>query len=187
MRVYLYGAGRNLKSFFEQCDYLDYIQILGIVDKDENKWDCVYDKYIISSPKILAENSYDAIIVTPACFDEIKKELVALYDVAENKIVTTKGIVVPATRNLGTIKITGEYEKTYLLQDMVVNYVEPTNDFERFFFENKHRVIGKWLHYFEVYEKYFNAYRNRPIKMLEIGVFKGAHYRCGRIISIQNL
>jgi len=37
--------------------------------------------------------------------------------------------------------------------------------------------VHKWHHYFEIYEKHFGAYRNRPIRMLEIGVFRGGSLR----------
>lgn len=33
--------------------------------------------------------------------------------------------------------------------------------------------IHKWTHYLPVYESAFEPYRNRPIRMLEIGVFRG--------------
>lgn len=32
----------------------------------------------------------------------------------------------------------------------------------------------KWHHYFSIYEKIFNVHRSRPIRVLEIGVYKGA-------------
>ena len=37
--------------------------------------------------------------------------------------------------------------------------------------------VHKWHHYFEIYEKHFDGYRNRPISMLEIGVFRGGSLR----------
>jgi hypothetical protein len=41
------------------------------------------------------------------------------------------------------------------------------------FFKHKGRVVHKWVHYLEIYERYFAQYRNTPVRMLEIGVFKG--------------
>lgn len=35
------------------------------------------------------------------------------------------------------------------------------------------RLLTKWLHYFEVYERELSRFRKRPITFLEIGVFKG--------------
>ncbi|HYG46847.1 MAG TPA: class I SAM-dependent methyltransferase [Allosphingosinicella sp.] len=46
-------------------------------------------------------------------------------------------------------------------------------DLARIFFENEGRVIHKWLHYFEIYERYLSRYRGSDFKMLEIGVSKG--------------
>jgi len=37
--------------------------------------------------------------------------------------------------------------------------------------------VHKWHHYFDIYSKHFEAYRNRPIRMLEIGVFRGGSLR----------
>lgn len=42
-----------------------------------------------------------------------------------------------------------------------------------YFASNQGRLIFKWMHYFDIYEKHFAAFRNRPIKFLEIGVFHG--------------
>lgn len=50
---------------------------------------------------------------------------------------------------------------------------EPTNDLERYFRSNDKRLIYKWMHYFEVYERHFSKYRNREVVILEIGVFQG--------------
>lgn len=37
--------------------------------------------------------------------------------------------------------------------------------------------VHKWHHYFEIYEKHFDRFRSRPIRMLEIGVFRGGSLR----------
>lgn len=37
--------------------------------------------------------------------------------------------------------------------------------------------VHKWHHYFDIYTKHFGPYRDRPIKMLEIGVFRGGSLR----------
>lgn len=35
------------------------------------------------------------------------------------------------------------------------------------------RMLTKWLHYFDVYDREFSRFRSRPITFLEIGIFKG--------------
>lgn len=46
-------------------------------------------------------------------------------------------------------------------------------ELERLFWGNTGRVAHKWHHYLPLYERYFAPYRDRPVRMLEIGVFKG--------------
>jgi SAM-dependent methyltransferase len=48
-----------------------------------------------------------------------------------------------------------------------------TNDLEKIFAENTGNIIHKWKHYFEIYDKHFQRYRNKKVTILEIGIFKG--------------
>jgi hypothetical protein len=47
------------------------------------------------------------------------------------------------------------------------------NDLERYFASNTGRVIHKWHHYFDIYDRHFSRFRGRPITVVEIGVYKG--------------
>ena len=47
------------------------------------------------------------------------------------------------------------------------------NDLKKYFDNNTNRVIHKWEHYFEIYDRHFSAYRGKEIVILEIGVFQG--------------
>lgn len=47
------------------------------------------------------------------------------------------------------------------------------NDLERYFNENKERLIYKWHHYFDVYDRHFQKYRGKEVTILEIGIFQG--------------
>lgn len=47
------------------------------------------------------------------------------------------------------------------------------NDLENYFRLNDKRLIHKWNHYFEVYDRHFSKYRNKDIVILEIGVSHG--------------
>lgn len=47
------------------------------------------------------------------------------------------------------------------------------NKLENFFYNQSDKLIHKWDTYFGAYDKYFSKYTNKPIKILEIGVFKG--------------
>ncbi|MBK9248055.1 MAG: class I SAM-dependent methyltransferase [Ignavibacteria bacterium] len=47
------------------------------------------------------------------------------------------------------------------------------NDLERYFRQNDKRLIDKWVHYFDIYERHFSRFRHREIVILEIGVYQG--------------
>ena len=48
------------------------------------------------------------------------------------------------------------------------------------FLLNQRKDIKKWHHYFSVYEKFLSPYRDRPVRILEIGVFRGGSMRMWR-------
>jgi len=47
------------------------------------------------------------------------------------------------------------------------------SDLEKYFHQNNQRLIHKWSHYFEIYDRHFSRFRNKPLVILEIGVFHG--------------
>src|SRR6056297_2859865 len=64
------------------------------------------------------------------------------------------------------------------IREFTYNGTEPPehsgmNDLEQFFWSNSGPVIHKWLHYFDIYDRYFSAFRGTPVRFLEIGVSKG--------------
>lgn len=65
----------------------------------------------------------------------------------------------------------------------------PSTEFARLFFAHDGRGVRKWVHYFEVYERHFDAYRDgfplpgggyRPLRFLEIGVSEGGSLQLWR-------
>ena len=48
-----------------------------------------------------------------------------------------------------------------------------TNDLLTYFENNKKRLIFKWMHYFEIYDRYFSRFRGTDVHFLEIGIFQG--------------
>ena len=51
--------------------------------------------------------------------------------------------------------------------------METRSDLEKYFRNNNSRLIDKWNHYFSIYERHFNKYRNKQVVILEIGVSHG--------------
>ena len=47
------------------------------------------------------------------------------------------------------------------------------NFLHQHFLNNNGKILHKWIHYFDIYEKHFRSYVGKPIVMFEIGVFQG--------------
>jgi len=48
-----------------------------------------------------------------------------------------------------------------------------SQDLIRFATDAPHRLLMKWEHYFSIYDRHFNRFRGKPVRILEIGVYKG--------------
>ena len=52
------------------------------------------------------------------------------------------------------------------------------NDLERYFHDNTDdRMLNKWMHYFETYDRHFKKYRGKEVTIMEIGVAQGGSLR----------
>lgn len=50
---------------------------------------------------------------------------------------------------------------------------EEANPLEAYFRANQGRLIHKWVHYFDIYHRHFQPYRNKPVTVVEFGVSHG--------------
>ena len=47
------------------------------------------------------------------------------------------------------------------------------NDLEAYFIANQGKLIHKWQHYFEIYDRHFSRFRGKEVHLVEFGVFHG--------------
>jgi hypothetical protein len=47
------------------------------------------------------------------------------------------------------------------------------NDLENYFTDNTGRLIHKWQHYFEIYDRHFSRFRGTDVCIVEFGVYQG--------------
>lgn len=64
-----------------------------------------------------------------------------------------------------------------LTERVKVGVAKDTPDNELFRIFSSDTNVHKWQHYFDIYTRHFGSYRDRPISMLEIGVFRGGSLR----------
>ncbi len=52
------------------------------------------------------------------------------------------------------------------------------NPLEAYFRANQGRLIHKWIHYFDIYDRHFSPYRGRRVNIVEFGV--STHEKTGK-------
>lgn len=177
MKVILFGAGNKLECFLKSDKRAKKIEIAAIMDNDKMKWGKSVEGYTILSPLILKEIEFDKIVITlidnEIC-NEICKQLNEEYGIEKQKIIRLENLVMPAEINVGDMEFNCDYDQCYDKSEIIPNKLIPKNKLEDFFLKKTNRRrISKWLHYFEIYNRYFEKYIGKNIKMLEIGVFEG--------------
>ncbi len=78
------------------------------------------------------------------------------------------------------VEMLERYQISTIEKDTVVDRAH--GELSRIFFAHRGRVISKWVHYLEIYERHFAPFRIRdaPVTMLEIGVAKGGSLQMWR-------
>jgi len=55
----------------------------------------------------------------------------------------------------------------------ILSLDSPNDDLAKLFVGHKGAIVHKWHHYFPIYTRFFDKFRNSPVRFLEIGVSKG--------------
>ena len=96
-----------------------------------------------------------------------------------NKLLVKFGLLITKAPTLLADKSldTSEAIPASLTEKVKVGEATDTPDNELFGIFESDTNVHKWHHYFDIYERHFSRYRDRPIRMLEIGVFRGGSLR----------
>jgi hypothetical protein len=96
-----------------------------------------------------------------------------------NKLLVKFGLLLTKAPTLLTDKSlsTSKAFPAELTEKVSVAATTDTPDNELFDIFAADTNVHKWHHYFDIYTRHFEAYRHRPIRMLEIGVFRGGSLR----------
>ena len=96
-----------------------------------------------------------------------------------NKLLIKFGILITKAPALLADKAlsTSDSFPVELTEKVVVEAAKDAPENELFDIFSSDTDVHKWHHYFDIYSKHFEPYRDRPIRMLEIGVFRGGSLR----------
>ena len=96
-----------------------------------------------------------------------------------NKLLVKFGILITKAPSLLADKSleTSDLFPATLTEKVKVGQAPELPDNELFSIFSADTNVHKWHHYFDIYMRHFNQYRSAPIRMLEIGVFRGGSLR----------
>ncbi len=172
MRIIVYGAGRNCQNVLNGLSSDD---VLCIADQNPEGAKYKGGGILIVPPEAILVYDYDKIIVSVVeNFLHIKEFLIQL-GVKKEKIMHYTELNLSLTpKNIGTMIADWRKDLTNdTLYDELCSHADDLSELEKEFLVGKHNRSFKWLHYFEIYNRYFNKYIDQEVTIMEIGVNKG--------------
>lgn len=96
-----------------------------------------------------------------------------------NKLLIKFGVLItkaPEFLATGTMKFSSYFPADLTARVTIEDAAdEPDNDLYRIFAATDN--LHKWHHYFDIYSRHLAGFRSKPVRMLEIGVFRGGSLR----------
>lgn len=179
-RVCFYGWGDDGQLFIEACIKAG-VADADIAVTDSNLWGERFHRVLFSDPDNISWDQYDMVVVTtePQHWDNVIDRLSTVYKVPKEKIKTHREVVLLTEEMKGFYKWKSAPDDLHSCEILTRTElrskldVDSLNDLEKFFLLEEHRIVTKWLHYFDAYDKFFSKYRGKDVTILEIGVFRG--------------
>ncbi len=178
--IIIFGIGKYGKEYVKKCVECK-VENIKIIDSDSQLWGDTYMGIPIRNPEETLTDFHGLVVIAASekFRQEILEELKSKYQVPAGNIrFYTETVVLSKDEiyNMGDMSFRTELDSGKIFTEKEL-FGELSNHklnrLETFFFEKKHKLIDKWLHYFEAYERFFSKYRERDVSILEIGVFKG--------------
>lgn len=178
--VIIFGIGKYGKQYVKRCVDCK-VSHIRITDSNKELWGTEYMGISVERPEDVFTDRVELVVV--AVSDKYRKEI--FNKLAEQYKVPSRNMKYYAETivlfkeeiyNMGNMSLDKELEEGMVLTGEELCCLlrkETFNGLEHFFFEEKHRLLDKWLHYFEAYERFFSKYKEKDVTILEIGVFKG--------------
>lgn len=140
---------------------------------DSSAWGTeIFRNIVIQRPSDIINYRFEKLIVCaePALCQAIIPALVEKLGLEEDRVIPYYEWM---RFNIGIHQI--DWGKVYGLSDITeeLQNCSTRNACEEFYYNKPHRVVEKYAHYFEIYDRHFQKYRNTECVIVEIGVFKG--------------
>lgn len=174
----IYGIGEIGIGFIRECLNKKITNLL-LADSNDKRWGQQVEGFTISDPGSLNYREIELVIVTTAFvhYRQIQESLSKKID--SRKIIYHSEALLLSEHdalNLGNVRLKKEFVSPAIYkQDEFYRYFDAAsfNELDRFFYCGNHRLIHKYVHYTEAYDRHFSKYRGKKVKVLEIGVYRG--------------
>lgn len=173
--VALFGVGQEAGEILQEFMslYWQTVKIEAVFFNDSKFWGIeILPGIHIERLSEMVRHRFEKMIIcgTPDYAEAVKPVLTKKMGMDANKIVAYHDWL---EFNSGMHKI--DWEGVYRESDLVHKLKDcaTLNELETFYYNQEHREMTKYLHYFEVYDRHFSKYRNTECVVVEIGVCKG--------------
>lgn len=172
MHIVLVGVGEDSVEIVEDAirEYGEKAVIEGVMFDDDELYHKLSDQtYPAKMIEDLPRMTFDKLYV---CATHILAwDVVNLF--CEKFGFTRRQCISYVEENIGPRRI--DWGAVETEEDLVGQIVQSgtMNDLERFAYCDSHRILFKWFHYYEVYDRHFSKYRNKAPVIMEIGVSRG--------------
>ncbi|MGF7118949.1 SAM-dependent methyltransferase [Methanobacterium oryzae] len=162
-------------------DLINSLTFVTTKNDINDKWFKDKNRFIIHKIK---ELEYDLIFIASETISEFKEfHRQLIKQGVENKkiwynfnIDTFNLMLKDFTKyNSGTLK----YKTDFFMEEKPTDFelkkldFQSMNRLEKYFYRNNGKIIHKFLHYFEIYDRHFSRFFGKDVTVLEIGVSKG--------------
>ena len=175
--VVVYGVGKMGKEFLKKCTEWGEDGIIVCDSNPDLEGTFVEGYKVHNFENVIRNYEISKVIVatTSLYFDEIKEYVLSKINVEvvsyEKCIFINKNDCL----NLGNILLKHELPAgIYSYNELINSFdVNSFNEFDKFIYEDSHNRVNKFIHYSEIYERHFNRFKGKDLKILEIGVYGG--------------
>lgn len=181
----VYGTGNAGEGYLEICRKNEINDIIA-TDSNPTMWGKILYGYDVVSPEEALQIDCEFVVITVEKASTKKEIAKQIRKISPSVDIVTAGRTIiwneQASYYLGNLNIIKKLKTAiYKIQDFnkYLDY-DSLNDIEKFVFFKNHTRINKYMHYLEAYDRFFKNYRNKPVKVIEIGVRGGGSLQLWR-------
>ncbi|MCR5701955.1 MAG: class I SAM-dependent methyltransferase [Lachnospiraceae bacterium] len=173
-KIILYARNRDDLNEMLEYDKATWTSghVICVISDSKDLWGKNFLDDVILPPEKISLFEYDYIVLFGKIemSRSLKKRLIDRAGIAEKKIVHYSEIF---QFNSGVHSVDWSSIKNIKELRAALGECDDLNDIEQWYYKLPHRVINKYVHYLDVYNRHLSRFRGKDCVIVEVGVFKG--------------